>query len=109
MKKTLTVLAAAGALAFVSVAAPTDANAQWRRSGGAVAAGVVTGLAAGAIIGGALAPRYYEPAPVYGEPAPVYGAPAPAYVAPGPAGCVQPQWVWSQRRGEYVGRNVRVC
>ena len=95
MKKTLTVLAAVGALAVVSVAAPTDANAQWRR-GGAVAAGVVTGLAAGAIIGGALAgPRYYEPAPVYVAP-------------PAPAACVQPQWVWSERRGEYVWRNVRV-
>ena len=106
MKKTLTVLAAAGALAFVSVAAPTDANAQWRRNGGAVAAGVVTGLAAGAIIGGALAPRYYEPAPAYMEPAPAYGA--PAYAVPAPAACVQPQWVWSQRRGEYVWRNVSV-
>ena len=96
MKKTLTLLAAAGALAVVSVAAPTEANA-WHRGyghGGAVAAGVLGGLAAGAIIGGALAPRYYEPAPVY--------------VAPGPASCVQPQWVWSERRGEYVWRNVRV-
>src|SRR5262245_44756468 len=100
MKKTLTVLAAVGTLAVVSVAAPTDANAQWRR-GGAVAAGVVTGLAAGAIIGGALAPRYYEPAPVY-------VAPAPAYAAPAPAACVQPQWVWSPRRGEYVWRKVSV-
>jgi hypothetical protein len=103
MKKTLTVLAAAGALAVVSVAAPTDANA-WHRGyghGGAVAAGVIGGLAAGAIIGSALAPRYVEPAPVY-------GAPAPAYVAPGPAACVQPQWVWSPRRGEYVWRNVSV-
>jgi len=97
MKKTLTILAAAGALAVVSVAAPTEANA-WHRGyghGGAVAAGVLGGLAAGAIIGGALAPRYYEPAPVMVAP-------------PGPASCVQPQWVWSERRGEYVWRNVRV-
>jgi hypothetical protein len=97
MKKTLTILAAAGALAVVSVAAPTDANAQWRR-GGAVAAGVLGGLAAGAIIGSAVAPRYYDP----------YYGPAPVYVAPGPASCVEPQWVWSERRGEYVWRNVRV-
>ena len=100
MRKTLTVLAAAGALAVVSVAAPSDANAQWRRGGGgAVAAGVIGGLAAGAIIGSAVAPRYYDP----------YYGPAPVYVAPGPASCVEPQWVWSERRGEYVWRNVRVA
>lgn len=93
MKKTLVVFATAASLAIVSVAAPSDAFAQ--RRGGAIAAGVIGGLAAGAIIGGALAgPRYYEPAPVY--------------VAPPPATCVEPQWVWSPRRGEYVWRNVRV-
>ncbi len=94
MKKTLVVLATAASLAIVSTAVPNEALA-WRRGGGAVAAGVIGGLAAGAIIGGALAgPRYYEPAPVY--------------VAPPPATCVEPQWVWSPRRGEYVWRNVRV-
>lgn len=93
MKKTLTVLAATATLALVSVGAPSDANAQYYRRGPGVAAGVIGGLAAGAIIGGALAgPRYYEP--------------APAYVVP--EDCVQPQWVWSERRGEYVRRNVRV-
>ena len=34
------------------------------------------GLAAGAIIGGALANPYYGPAPVYVAPAPVYVEPA---------------------------------
>ncbi len=92
MRKTLTALAAAAALAVVAVAAPSDASAQGR----GFAAGVIGGLAAGTIIGGAIAsqPRvYYEPAPVY--------------VAP-PPGCVQQQWVWSPRRGDYVLRNVRV-
>jgi hypothetical protein len=103
VSKTLTALAAAATLAVVAVGAPSDANAQWRR-GGAVAAGVLGGLAAGAIIGSAVAPAYD---PYYG-PAPVYVAPGPAYVAPGPEGCVEPQWVWSNRRGEYVWRNVRV-
>jgi hypothetical protein len=93
MKKTLTVLAAAGALAVVSVAAPSNAYAQRR----AVAAGLL-GFTAGALIGSAVAPRYYDP----------YYGPAPVYVAPGPASCVEPQWVWSERRGEYVWRNVRV-
>jgi hypothetical protein len=93
MKKTVTALAAAATLAVVAVGAPSDAFAQ--RRGGAVAAGVIGGLAAGAIIGSALAPRpyYYEPAPVY--------------VAP-PASCIERQWVWSNRRGDYVLRNVRV-
>jgi hypothetical protein len=97
MTKTLTALAAAATLAVVAVGAPTDANAYWRRGGGAVAAGLIGGLAAGAIIGSAAAgPRYYY------EPAPVYVAPPP------PASCVEQQWVWSPRRGDYVLRNVRV-
>lgn len=68
MRKTLTALAAAGCIAAASFA-PTPAEA---RRGGAVAAGIIGGLALGAIAGGALAaprhhyaPRYYEPAPVY--------------------------------------------
>ena len=101
MTKTLTALAAAATLAVVAVGVPTDANAQWRRGGGAVAAGVLGGLAVGAIIGSAVAPRYY-----YAEPEPVY-APAPLYAEP-PATCVDQQWVWSPRRGDYVMRNVRV-
>jgi hypothetical protein len=94
MTKTLTALAAAATLAVVAVGAPSDANAHWRRGGG-VAAGLIGGLAAGAIIGSAVAPHYY-----YAEPAPVYVAP--------PATCIERQWVWSPRRGDYVMRNVRV-
>jgi hypothetical protein len=97
MRKTLMALAAAATIAVGAVSVPTDASAQ---RGGAVAAGVIGGLAAGAIIGSALSgPRYYEPAPVY--------APAPLYAAP-PAACVEQQYVWSPRRGDYVVRNVRV-
>ena len=67
MKKTLTAFAAAATIAIATMAAPTDAFAQRR---GAVAAGILGGIAAGAIIGGAIAnqPRYYEPAPVYVAP-----------------------------------------
>jgi hypothetical protein len=74
MKKTLTALVAAGTIAFAALATPTGASA---RDGGAVAAGIIGGLAAGAIIGSAVAapppPVYYAPAPVYVAPAPVYG------------------------------------
>ena len=64
MTKFLTVLAAGSALALASVAAPTTADARCHGCG--VAAGVVGGIAAGAIIAGATAPRYYGPDYSYG-------------------------------------------
>ena len=77
MTKFLTVLAASGALAFASVAAPTTADARCRGCG--IAAGVVGGIAAGAIIAGAASRPYgyydsyaYEPGYVYDGP--YYGA-----------------------------------
>ena len=74
MKYTVIALAAAGMLA---AAAPQAAQAGCRGCG--VAAGVVGGLAAGALIGSAIANS--APAPVYVEPGPppVYYR-EPAYV-----------------------------
>jgi hypothetical protein len=77
MTKFLTVLAAGSALALTSVAAPTPADARcW---GCGVAAGVIGGIAAGAIIAGATRPAYgyygYGPAYAY-DPGYAY---APAY------------------------------
>jgi hypothetical protein len=75
MRKTLPALAAAAAIVVVTVGMPTEADAH-RRRGGAVAAGVIGGIAAGALIGSALAnPHYYGPGPVYVAPAPVYVEP----------------------------------
>jgi hypothetical protein len=74
MTKTLTTLAAAAVIAIAAVAVPTQADAHWR-GGGAVAAGVIGGLAAGALIAGATRPAYgygYGYGPAY-YPAPVYG------------------------------------
>jgi hypothetical protein len=51
MTRTLTTLAAVAALVVTAIAAPAPAEARSR--GGAIAAGVIGGLAAGAIIGGA--------------------------------------------------------
>lgn len=87
MKKVLFAVAAAALVAFGSVAAPKQAEA---RNGGAVAAGVIGGLAAGAIIGGAIAnsqPRYYAPAPGY--------VAYPAYSVAPPYGC--PGGYWARR------------
>lgn len=105
MFKTLTGVALAGVLAVGAVAASTQkAEAHWRGGGGAVAAGVVGGLAAGAIIGGAFGPRYG-----YGY----YGG--PAYYGYGPAYYGRPVYYgrscWNRRVvGPNGGvRRVRVC
>ena len=68
-----------------------------------VAAGVIGGLALGAILSEAATPqRPYGP-----EYAPVY-APGPAYAVPRGEVCVQQQEVWSPRAQAYIIRNVRV-
>jgi hypothetical protein len=91
MRKTLTALATAATIAIATVATPTTADARWGWRGGAF----FGGLAAAAIIGGALSrpyygygydygyyPQQYYYAPAYSyAPAPVYyyGAPGPYY------------------------------
>jgi hypothetical protein len=92
MNKALIALVGAGALALTAMAAPQDAYARPR--GGAVAAGVIGGLAAGAIIGGAIAASP-GPAP-YPAYAPVGGyEPYPAYYGAVPVGC--PGGYWARR------------
>jgi hypothetical protein len=66
MKKAIFAIAAAAVLAVGTLSAPTPAEA--RCNGCGVGAGIIGGLAAGAIIGGAIAnsgPRYYGPEPGY--------------------------------------------
>ena len=94
MKKTLTALVAAAAIAVSLAGTVTDASAQ--RRGGAVAAGVAAGLVGGLIVGSAIA----NSRPAYVEPAPVYVAPAGA--------CIVDQQVWSNRYQAWVVRPVRV-
>jgi hypothetical protein len=93
MKK-LAALTAISVLAL-AVATPEPASA---RNGGAVAAGVIGGLAAGAIIGSAASRNYYS---------------GPAYVD-GPAYVVTPSCHTERREivdayGNYRVRRVRVC
>jgi hypothetical protein len=100
MNRGLIVLVTAATMGAAILPAPAQAG-----GGGAVAAGVIGGLAVGSILGAAAAqPRYYGPPPVYvDEPAPVYGAPPPAcYWTRGAP-------VWDGYRGVYVRPRVQVC
>ena len=92
MTKTLISCAAAASLALGALAIPTSAEA---RDGGALAAGIIGGLALGAIIGSAAA----NGGPVYAAP------PAPVYY--GPVCYWQHQRVWDGY-GWRMAR-VRVC
>jgi hypothetical protein len=92
MKRLLLVTIAATSLAASATATPA------RAGGGDVAAGVIGGLAAGTIIGAAVAgPRYYAPPPVY------VMTPAPyCYWTRG-------EPAWDGYRGVWTYPAVRVC
>jgi hypothetical protein len=101
--KTLTALAAVVTLTVAAVAAPQSAEARgWRGHGGHgryIAGGVIGGLAAGALIGAAVANG-----PYYG-----YG---PGYYAPGPAYYGPPCYWTHQRVWDGYGwrfQRVQVC
>jgi hypothetical protein len=103
MKKALTAVVVAATIVGSLAATATDASAQWRRGGGGwgwgpgIAAGVIGGLALGAII--ATRPRGYVAYEGYGQP--VYG--------PGCYWASQPVY---DRRGNvvgYSGQPVQVC
>jgi hypothetical protein len=98
MMKTISALAAAGMIAVGAIAVPAPAQA--RNNAGAVAAGVIGGLAVGAIIGSAASRGAYD---YYPPPAPVYYGPYRYY-----HGC---HWVrervWINHRPRW--HNVRVC
>jgi len=95
LSKTITAIAAAATLTVAAVATPQPAEAR----GGRVAAGIIGGLAVGAIIGGMASQRGY-----YGGPGYYYG-PGPVYYRPH---C----WWTRQRVWDGYGwrlRRVRVC
>jgi hypothetical protein len=100
--------AAIAAVMAVTLLAPTGAEAR----NGRIAAGIVGGLAAGALFGAAIGGGYWGPHPYYGYPGPVYYYPPEPYWGPGPfwgpdgyyGGC-QVRSVWHRRHVHYV----RVC
>ena len=84
-----------GAASLAAISAPAQAQ-----DGGAVAAGLLGGLAVGALAGAAIAGSAPPPPPGYGYYAPIY--------APPPPRCYfEPQQVWNG--WAWVVRNVRVC
>jgi hypothetical protein len=106
MHKSLIGLAAAASIGLASLAVPSTANAGCY--GCAVGAGVLGGVAAGAIIGSAIAnsppppPAYYPPPPPPGY----YPPPGYAQLAPG---CYwAKRRVWVEGYG-YQIRPVQIC
>jgi hypothetical protein len=104
MKRIVISLAAA---ALVAAAMPSPAQAYCR--GCAVGAGVIGGLAVGAIVGSAIAnsqPRYAEPEVVYAPPPPAYAVEPPEYVD-GPVCHTERRQYWDGYG--YRMRRVQVC
>lgn len=97
MYKTLLGALTAASLAVATIAAPTAADARCHGCG--VAAGLIGGIAAGAIIGSAIA-NSPPPPPraVYVEPEPVYG----------PACHIEHHRVWIEGYGWRI-RRFEVC
>ena len=91
MKTAMTAVAAAGIFALASMSTPNQAQAYCNGCGFGV--GVLGGLAAGAVIGGAIANAARPGPPAYAV-VPGY-APYPAYAAASPVGC--PGGYWARR------------
>jgi hypothetical protein len=104
MKKAFTAFVAVAAIAGTLAATTTSADAQWRRRGPHPGA-VIGGIAAGALLGAAIA----NSGPAYAAPPPGYYDPGPAYVVEEPACVIRRQRVWDEYRGIWVVRRVQVC
>jgi hypothetical protein len=98
MTRTLQAFIAASTIAAATVAAPTSADARCRGCG--IAAGVLGGLAAGAIIGSAIANSPPPPPPDV-----VYVAPPPTA---GPVCHLERRRIWIEGAG-YRWRRIEVC
>jgi hypothetical protein len=90
-RKPMAMLCAA-TLAIAAVGASTSAEAR----NGRIAAGIIGGIAAGALMSGAFGgPYYYGPSPYYDGPGYFYGPPPFVY---GPSAYYWPRCVWQSHR-----------
>jgi len=116
MHKPLIALVGAAGIGLAALAAPAPANAGC--FGCAVGAGILGGVAAGAIVGSAIAnsppppppPGYYPPPPPPGAyyPPPPGAYPPPAYAQLAPGCYWGKRQVWVEGVG-YRWRTVQIC
>src|SRR5262249_10559086 len=124
MHRSIIALVGAAGIGVATLAIPAPASADC--VGCAIGAGILGGVAAGAIIGGALAhnpppppPRPYPPPPGYYPPPPppgayypppprAYGPPPPAYAELGPGCYWGRRTVWVEGYG-YQRRTIQIC
>src|SRR6516165_10718613 len=107
MHKSVIALIGAAGIVVATLAAPAPASADC--VGCAIGAGILGGVAAGAIIGGAIAnsppppppPGYYPPPRAYGPPPPAYAELAP--------GCRWGRRTVSVEGYGYQRRTVQIC
>jgi hypothetical protein len=93
-RKFAIVALATGVVGTGIVAAPSGAEARDRGRGAAVAAGIIGGLAVGALVAGSANNAYASPEPVYAPPYQqqgYYAAPAQPYYRPAPRRVAYPQ------------------
>jgi hypothetical protein len=109
MHKSLIGLAVASAVGLATLAGPSTANAGCY--GCAVGAGIIGGVAAGAIIGSAIANNPPPPPPGYYPPPPppgYYPPPGPGYAQLAPGCYWGKRKVWIEGYG-YQWRTVQIC
>jgi hypothetical protein len=110
MHKSLIGLAVASAVGLATLAGPSTANAGCY--GCAVGAGIIGGVAAGAIIGSAIANNPPPPPPGYYPPPPPPGyyppPPGPGYAQLAPGCYWGKRTVWIEGYG-YQWRTVQIC
>ena len=108
MHRSIIALVGAAGIGVATLAIPAPASADC--VGCAIGAGILGGVAAGAIIGGAIAnsPPPPPPGAYYPPPPGAYGPPPPAYAELGPGCYWGRRTVWVEGYG-YQRRTIQIC